>query len=225
MEKELQWRLEELTLFRNQLSTFNLEKDQDIFRKGLVLILYSHFEGFIKFCFLQYLDFINSQNLIRKDVIENLIASSMKKEFNAYDNTDLKCRIFKKSLPNDPKLHKLYRQVHFLENFDNFCSNLLSIQDESIDTESNLKYLVLQKNLYRVGLPIDLFGPFENNINKLVEIRNSVSHGGFKSGISKKDYDLWEKDSIDIMEGLVKELYNNAVQKKYLKITTCLSNP
>lgn len=49
LESELAWRQEELAFFRNQLNGI-LEENKDKYRKSLVLILYSHMEGYIKIC-------------------------------------------------------------------------------------------------------------------------------------------------------------------------------
>lgn len=155
METELAWRQEELAFLKNQLSNIQEEIQRDKYRKCLVLMLYSHFEGFIKICLLSYIQYVNSLHLKRENFNEELVASSMHREFNAYDNNDEKCNIFKKKLPEDKRLHRFYRRVNLLEELDVFKQNDLLIPDETVDTESNLWYIVLQKNLYKVGLPID----------------------------------------------------------------------
>ena len=48
LETELAWRQEELAFFKNQLNNISDENDQRRYRKSLVLILYSHMEGYIK---------------------------------------------------------------------------------------------------------------------------------------------------------------------------------
>jgi hypothetical protein len=48
LEDELQWRLEELRLLKNQLADLRTEQQRDRFRRVLVIMLYAHFEGFWK---------------------------------------------------------------------------------------------------------------------------------------------------------------------------------
>ncbi|MCI8917415.1 MAG: hypothetical protein HFH29_01340 [Eubacterium sp.] len=48
LEIELAWRQEELAFFKNQLNEI-AEEHKNKYRKSLVLILYSHLEGYIKF--------------------------------------------------------------------------------------------------------------------------------------------------------------------------------
>lgn len=67
LEMELAWRQEELAFFKNQLNEIP-ENNKDRYRKSLVLILYSHMEGFIKICLQTYIQYINSQKLKRGDV-------------------------------------------------------------------------------------------------------------------------------------------------------------
>lgn len=68
----------------------------------------------------------------------------MHKEFIAYENLERKSEFFRKELPDDTRLHRLYRRVDFMEKVDNFKEQKLNIEDQIIDTESNLWYIVLQ---------------------------------------------------------------------------------
>lgn len=150
LELELAWRQEELAFFKNQLNDI-IEENKNKYRKSLVLILYSHMEGYIKICLHSYIQYINSQNLKRRDVNTGLMVASMHKEFIAYENSDRKCEFFRRELPDDVRLHRLYRRVDFMEKVEDFKDQELAIDDRVVNTESNLWYIVLQKNLYKVG--------------------------------------------------------------------------
>ncbi len=102
-----------MAFMKNQLSNIDGGLLQDKYRKSLVLMLYSHFEGFVKICLLSYIQYVNSLHLKRECFNERLIASSMNREFNAFDNNDEKCSIFKKKLPEDKRLHRFYRRLIF----------------------------------------------------------------------------------------------------------------
>ncbi len=52
IENEQSWRFDEIRFFQNRLAEIKSEEDREKYRKALVLILYSHFEGFCKFAFL-----------------------------------------------------------------------------------------------------------------------------------------------------------------------------
>lgn len=180
-------------------------------------MLYSHFEGFVKISLLSYVQYLNSLSLARKCFNDNLVVSSMNCEFNAYDNNDRKCEIFKKKLPEDGRLHRFYRRVDFLETIDSFKEDILSISDETIDTESNLWHIVLQKNMYKVGLPVDLFDGLSSDINALVNRRNSIAHGTERAGVTDEEYQKWESKTYSIMNEMIRCIYSNIQHEKYFK--------
>ena len=215
LETELAWRQEELAFFKNQLNEI-VEEDKDRYRKSLVLILYSHMEGYIKICLQTYIQYINSQGLKRKEVDTGLIVASMHKEFIAYENTERKSEFFRKELPDDTRLHRLYRRVDFMEKVEDFKEQELIIDDQIIDTESNLWYIVLQKNLYKVGLPINLFDDYQSDIDALVNRRNSIAHGNFKAGVKNTEFSNWEFKVSEMLSGVTRLLYNYANNKRYL---------
>lgn len=215
LEAELAWRQEELAFFKNQLNEIS-EEEKNKYRKSLVLILYSHMEGYIKICLQTYIQYINSQELSRIDVKTGLIVASMHKEFIAYENLERKSEFFRKELPDDTRLHRLYRRVDFMEKVDDFKEQKLNIEDQIIDTESNLWYIVLQKNLYKVGLPVDLFDGYQSAIDALVNRRNSIAHGNFRSGVTAEEFSNWETKVSDVLSGVTRLLYDYANNKKYL---------
>ena len=215
LEVELAWRQEELAFFKNQLNEI-FEENKNKYRKSLVLILYSHLEGYIKICLQTYIQYINSQMLDRRDVSTGLMVASMHKEFIAYENLDRKCEVFRRELPDDTRLHRLYRRVDFMEKVEDFKEQKLSIDDQIIDTESNLWYIVLQKNLYKVGLPIDLFDDYQNDIDALVNRRNAIAHGNFKAGVTELEFSNWEAKVSEILSGVTRLLYDYANNERYL---------
>ena len=219
LEEELAWRQEELAFFKNQLNHISDDADsQDRYRKCLVLILYSHLEGYIKIALQTYIKYINELNLRRKDVVSGLTAASMERVFADYENLRRKSRVFRRKLPDDTALHKFYRRVDFLEQMEEFQEATLSIEDTAIDTESNLWYIVLQKNLYKVGLPVDLFAPYQKDIDALVNRRNSIAHGDSRAGVSEEDFSNWEMKISRVMEDITKSLFDYANNQRYLRV-------
>lgn len=216
LEEELKWRQEELAFLKNQLASINVELDKDKYRKSMVLMLYSHFEGFIKISFQTYIQFINDQKVACKDVNKTIAVSSLNDEFHAYEDLDRKCKYFKKKLPNDTALHRYYRRVDFLESIDGFMTNTVSIDDSTINTESNLWSIVMKKNLFKIGLPIDTFDQHSSDIDALVNRRNAIAHGNSKNGVSEAEYSNWENKIYRIMSDVNITLYDYAYNKKYL---------
>ena len=140
----------------------------------------------------------------------------MYNEFMAYENLERKSEIFRRDLPDDKQLHRLYRRVDFMEKVENFKEKALIIDDQIIDTESNLWYIVLQKNLYKVGLPVNLFDDYQKDIDSLVNRRNSIAHGNFKSGVTDSEFSNWESKVHEILSEVTRLLYDYVKNKKYL---------
>lgn len=220
LEAEMAWRQEDLAFFKNQLSNISNETEKEKYRKSLVLILYSHMEGYIKIALQTYIKYINLQTLPRKDVISGLMAASMNPEFNAYDNLDRKCDIFRRELPDDTALHRFFRRVDFLDQLDEFKNAPLIIEDSVINTESNLWYVVLQKNLYKIGLPVDMFAQYERDIDALVNRRNSIAHGNSRSGVTEQEFSNWETKITRVMTDVTILIYDYANRKQYLQPTS-----
>lgn len=217
LEGELAWRQEDIAFFKNQLNNISDEIEKDKYRKSLVLILYSHLEGYIKIALQAYIKYINAQNLPRKDVITSLMAASMNPEFNAYDNLDRKCDIFRRKLPEDSILHRFFRRIDFLDQIEDFKNTPLVIEDTVINTESNLWYVVLQKNLYKIGLPIDMFEQYHRDIDALVNRRNSIAHGDSHSGVTSQEFSNWETKINLVMTDITILIYDYANRKQYLQ--------
>jgi hypothetical protein len=216
MEEDLAWRQEELAFFKNQLN-YVQEENKNKYRKILVLMLYSHFEGFLKLAMQSYIQFINELHISGNSVNSNLLVSNLHREFTAYDNLDRKCKIFERPLPEGDYLHRIYRRVDFVESIDGFKEKIVNIDDDVIDTESNLWYVVLQKNLYRIGLPIEMFADYKSDIDALVNRRNSIAHGNFRSGVSENECLKWEIKVNGLMSDVTRMLYDYVINEKYVK--------
>lgn len=60
----------------------------------MVLILYSHLEGFIKSALINYAQYLNGLGRKREEFDFTLIATSMNREFKAYENKNSKSSLF-----------------------------------------------------------------------------------------------------------------------------------
>lgn len=217
MEEELTWRRQELIFLRNLLSNIRKEEDKEKYRKSLVVMLYSHFEGFCKTCLLIYIKAINDLRISRKVANDSLLTCSMEYIFNKYDDLDRKCSVFKRELPDDSKLHRFYRRTDLTKEFNNFLEEDLFIKDDVVNTESNLRYTILKKNLFKLGIDYNKFQEYENTINSLVNKRNSIAHGSERYGVREDDFTRIEKDIVKVMENIIRLLMENIQQENYKK--------
>ena len=115
LESELQWRQEEINFFKNQLNNFSEDEDKNRYRKSLVLILYSHLEGFIKVSLLSYVQYLNSLGLKNSQVKNEIKASSINIAFRNYENKEIHIKKIKDHDGKiDSELDKFYRRVQMI---------------------------------------------------------------------------------------------------------------
>jgi hypothetical protein len=82
----------------------------------------------------------------------------------------------------------------------------VTIPDDFVDTESNLKPVVLRKILYRLGLPHDQFSQHEGKIDRLLRVRNKIAHGESRSGVTSTDYEELRRIVFQIMEEVKRQV-------------------
>lgn len=186
----------------------------------MLVMLYSHYEGFCKTAFLIYINTVNREELQRKKANHRLAACSLHSVFNAYEDIerkpDIYREIFKRALPEEKKLQRFARQVDLLVNLDGFWDEVVIVSEEIADTESNLWPIVLKKILFRLGLPEQSFKDYEVNISWLVNMRNGVSHGREKDGIKEEEYNSIEQKVFYILEGVIEVIIEALKSQKYL---------
>ena len=218
LEDELDWRLEELRFLKNQLAELRTKDHSDRHRRALVVMLYSHFEGFWKAAFSIYIKAINEESILCKDATYSLVAASLFDLLAGLSDHQKKHPFFRTTAPADAKLHQLHRQVEFLTRLPDFQATRLTISAEKVvDPESNLKPDVIRKNLFRLGFQYDMFQSHEGTVHHLLQKRNSVAHGSTRQGIEEEDYNKLEAAVFDVMAELVRLLFESLRTKVYLR--------
>lgn len=217
IEEEITWRSEEIRFLKNQLASVSSERKKKIYRKSLLMMLYSHYEGFCKITFQIYIHQINNEKITRKEANDYIATASLSEVFQYYENQDLKNQFFKSKLPNDEKLHRYSRQVDFIKAVEDLWNQDLIIPEEIVDTESNLKPVVLKKILFRLGFEYENVLEFEGEVHRLLNFRNNIAHGSRKEGIDQKSYEDLEKITFSIMESIKKMVMIALTKKNYLR--------
>lgn len=217
IEDEQTWRTSEVRFFQNQLIHIDAEEDQNRFRRAIVLILYSHFEGFCKFAFTHYVNAINNENIKCCEATYAIAAASLADIFHALRHPSSKCPEFP-NVTDDEKLHIFARDRQFIEQVTGFDERIVSIVPEKvINLESNLKPIVLRKNLYRLGFSPDAFKSIEGIIDMLLHYRNSIAHGAFKEGIDERTYERLRTAAFKVMDEVKSYVMDALSNKSYLR--------
>ncbi len=216
LENELSWRYEEIVFFQNILYGLNSD-NQNQYRRSLVLIVYAHFEGFCKFALCGYLAAVNQERVSCFRAVPEIAAASMHDIFKALKDPQSKSDLFRRSAPDDRKLHAYARDVEFVEKAKSVMRSIIEIPESAVDTESNLKPVVLRKNLFRLGLDVDGLSEHEGTIDKLLGVRNGVAHGAIRGGVQEKDYSEFRESAFAVMNAILQAVHKSFSDKKYLR--------
>lgn len=219
VEYEYSSRIEELQKCENCIElASNNEDEKIIYRKMLVLMVYSYFEGFCKKSLMIYADYINKLDLSTSEVTLGLAATSLGKEFDLLENTSRHPLELKGVLiDKDSMLHKYSRRIEFLGNYEHHFSKKVKIPDTTVNTESNLKSYVLKSILYKLDIDYTTVDPFQNTINMLLGKRNSIAHGDRVRGVDALKYDDYRSQTLKLMGEIKSIVINSFRNKAFLK--------
>lgn len=220
IENEYSVRLSELIKMENfhKLNDNGNEDFAGLYRKSLIIILYSHFEGFCKKVLLIYVDYINRIDLLTENVKDGLAASNMLLEFNRLVDGNYKPIVLgEKALKEDGKLQNYGRRKEFMNSYRNVMSKKLKISEEIVDTESNLKSHVLKKLLFQLDMDFTIVDSCQKDLNELVYKRNAYAHGDLVRMPSIDEYSNFRNKILKLMEDIKFIICDNFINQKYLK--------
>jgi hypothetical protein len=196
----------------------NTSSSDPVTIKVLIVMLYSHYEGFIKYASLRYVELINRLNLDTSAVKAEFAAASLNSVFKDVEQNQAKCDFFRNSLPDDSALHRLYRRSNLVKHLQGLWSKKIVIDETYIDTESNLKYDILCRTLYSIGLDPRLMESYQSEIGLLLRFRNPIAHG---DSISENTYlSLYPKIEAavrDIIREFRHVVKNAIISQKFLQ--------
>ncbi len=219
-EKELAVRINEILKLESLLLSIK-EDDEDtlgIYLKSLIIVLYSHFEGYCKKLMLIYIDYLNNLDLQCKDVQGGLMASCLYKEFQKLSDGNYKPVILgERALSDDTKLHLYGRRREFVQSYEDLSSRKLKISDSVVDTESNLKSHILKKLLYQIEADFQIVDQYQDTIDELVNKRNAYAHGVMIKYPSKNSYIEYRDKTLNLMKELKAHLYVCFSTQSFLK--------
>jgi hypothetical protein len=217
IEAEREWREAEMRQLRNQLALLASDAERKTARKALVVMLYAHFEGACKAVLSMYVNRLNGLSLRVDQVVSPIGAAALAEVFFALRDPNRKCAEFARALPDDSALHRFARDRDFVEVAWKVAQRSVQIEvDEIVDTESNLKPVVLRKILFRLGLNPAIVQPWEGQIHMLLNRRNDVAHGTAKEGLEEREYATLEEAVERVLDGIVRAISDAVSNKAYL---------
>jgi MAE_28990/MAE_18760-like HEPN len=197
---ELAWRKKELADLRTlaENKDFKESRRNALVRCG-VIMLYAHWEGFIRASSSAYLEFVSRQRLLFRELAPNFVAVGIRQ------------------LLHNVSMSKTSRDHNTLVKFFlTRMSERSSLPYKSVvDTGSNLSSTVFRDVVERLGLDYSLDETKEKLIDeKLLNSRNTIAHGSYLQTDLNGFVDM-QDEVLGMMELFRNQIENSAIMKSY----------
>lgn len=202
LDDDFAWRRKELTVIYTNVTSAKQNQVNTNIRIGVVM-LYAHWEGFIKNAAELYLIYVSSKKLNYNELQNNFIAVSLKAKLTVFQET------------NKNTIHT--ELVDFLLGNLNIRAQIPT--ENVIKTQSNLNSTILKEILSIIGVEYSQYELKEKFIDtQLLNIRNSIAHGQ-NPNINEIEFTELYKEITDLMNSIKNEIGNNAALTNYKKVS------
>jgi MAE_28990/MAE_18760-like HEPN len=197
LDKEMSWRIKEIAAFR--MATKTQEGDQKTFIRAGVALVYAHWEGFIKAASEAYLNFVDNQGHIYRDLKSCFAVFGLKSRLALLVES-------RQAKPN-------------IEAFDFVLSELdkrtRMNMSRAIDTESNLTSKVFANIASSLDIATAAYETKFNLIDEsLVRRRNEIAHGNYLD-LEAEDFRSLADEVLQMMRDYKTDLQNAASTATY----------
>ena len=180
----------------------------EILNKSFILLLYAHWEGFIKEYTIKYFSFIISQKLVLSKLTENFLIIYLKSLLKTY-------KVDKNIFQEKKILDLVSKGSKFKIKIDEY------FKEYTVGSENNLKFKNYKNICTILNYDfIDETNIFETNLEKLVHNRNSIAHTGLKAKENTYsdilDIEIMKNLIIGEMENFHSFMEKNVVNREYL---------
>ncbi len=191
------WRIKEVSDFK-LVAKRQSESSRTFTRAGVALV-YAHWEGFIKASSEAYLNFVENQGLVYRDLKTCFAVFGLKGRLALLGSS-------RKAKPNIEALDFVLAEI------DKRAKMSMS---SAIDTESNLTSSVFANIAASLDISISTYETRFNLIDEsLVNRRNKVAHGEFLD-LSPADFLVLADDVLQMMRGYKTDIENAATLGSY----------
>ena len=173
--------------------------DRDALYRAFWLLLYAHWEGFVKSAFEDYFKFVASRKLKYGELQPNFLALKSSPLIRA---TDL--------------LSRNENQTLAFEMLVGLESARFSERRIPVDTKSNLSYKVLRMLEITSGVDSTSFVEEDRLDKMLLGRRNGIAHGEWLR-VDRVDAEQMRTDTLEWMSQILNNISNAAVMKEYLR--------
>jgi hypothetical protein len=192
MDRSLSGRKRELTTLRFMVNNSVRVHERTAMLRAAVPIVYSHWEGFVKFASVAYLTYVARQPGPLRQFTPNIIALALRTELAIAGQTK-----------------KTSAHATFFARYTEMLDSPIVFQpEEAITTAANLNSEVLREIMVTTGLPYDTYWQAKSLLidHKLLKTRNEIVHGE----LVNVDARLYEELHVFVIDGL--ERFKTAIE-------------
>lgn len=199
LDAEMSWRIKEISDFK-LVAKRQPETSRTFVRAG-VAMLYAHWEGFIKAASEGYLNFVDNQGHIYRDLKTCFAVFGLKGRLALLSSG-------RKAKTNIEALDFVFAEI------DKPAKMNMS---SAIDTESNLTSKVFANIAVSLNISISSYETKFNLIDEsLISRRNRVAHGEYID-LSRADLELLTEEILQMMRNYKTDIENAASLKDYMR--------
>ena len=207
LERDLDWRVEELASFKHQIM---LQEKGTLAERSLLraiwAMLYAHYEGFCRFALTVFLEKVKQSGHPRHDYRESLVVFSLRRAFRGLRGncSDEQCyRFFKKEFAT-----LLGEAIDFERDSRN--------QEFTLKGRSNLNPDSLSMNCERLCLSVPAVKNRRAHLWQLVTRRNEIAHGRSSFVTDLNEYEMYENAAYEVMLELIESVSESLKKQEYL---------
>jgi len=200
LNNELSWRKKELFTLMSNVKKSS-PKLQDTALRSAMVLLYAHWEGFMKRATGAYLEYVINKKLKYKQLSICFLAISTKQKIKEFEQTN------KSTIQN--------QFIEFL--FDNQEDKAVINKENVIKTQSNLNSEILKEMMTSIGIDYTEYATKSNLIDEqLLKHRNDVAHGQ-RMEFDLRDYLILHEEVRKMLEKFKTDIENAALLAHYLR--------
>lgn len=199
ISNETAWRKQELTTARKLVQQNSGSTQTATLRSG-VLVLYAHWEGWVKSVAQLYVRYVNTQSLPYERLSAAFLGNALKVKISAIEYA------------STPAIH-----VEFASFLQGGLSGRAKVSEDLVQTQSNLSSRVLFEIVTRLGLPQRPEYATRANLidEELVNRRNTIAHGKFLE-LKVADFLDLQTNTLKLLELFTDDVRNAASTGAYL---------
>jgi MAE_28990/MAE_18760-like HEPN len=211
------WRKEDVRALKRCIADSKSDDTKVALRRALITLLYAHLEGGFKVAVTSYIRVVNEACLDASQCNPHIAASAWSAIFKDLANPSKRSDHFRKSLPDETKLHAFARHAEFVTSVRQYERMPVQIDDTKVvETEGNVDQVVIAKILYRLGFSPDALDKKFDDLQYLRALRNPIAHGE-KQQASEAHCAKYE-DKVFKVLSRVRDLLSKAIaERAYLR--------